>query len=430
VDESLSDLYVVPVYKTAFLNPFDSKSLDFICRYMTKDGELAPFALDNILASASRLFRKRSGLELRALGEIEFFLIFDQERTLFPMKKQHGYHESSPFAKGSNVLNQIIRAISQATGSVKYGHHEVGAIDQIESELNEINGKSAEQLEVEFLPQPIETAGDTLSIARWIIRNIAYQHGCVAVFSPKIEEGIAGNGLHFHLDMTRDRKNIMVDQKGELSVEARKLIGGLCEYADSLTAFGNTVASSYLRLVPNHEAPTKVFWSDLNRSALIRVPLGWAGVENLASRVNPQEKKDFPEQSIRQTVELRSADGSALVSLVLAGIAMAADWGFENARSLDLAKARYGSPEMSLDDDFLESLPSLPSSCVQSSQILEKKRSLYERNGIFPPGIIDYVIRILKAEKDDSLSSEWDRLSEKERAIQVRKIMHRDLHKH
>src|SRR5512135_943658 len=40
VDAALSDLYVMPLYKTAFLNPFDESSLDFTCRYLTKDGEL------------------------------------------------------------------------------------------------------------------------------------------------------------------------------------------------------------------------------------------------------------------------------------------------------------------------------------------------------------------------------------------------------
>ena len=34
VETTLSDLYVIPIYKTAFLNPFDSGSLDFICRYI------------------------------------------------------------------------------------------------------------------------------------------------------------------------------------------------------------------------------------------------------------------------------------------------------------------------------------------------------------------------------------------------------------
>lgn len=38
VDMSLSDLYIIPVYKTAFLNPFDEKNLDFICRYLMLDG--------------------------------------------------------------------------------------------------------------------------------------------------------------------------------------------------------------------------------------------------------------------------------------------------------------------------------------------------------------------------------------------------------
>ena len=40
VDAALSALYVVPVFKTAFLNPFDETSLDFICRYVTRDGVL------------------------------------------------------------------------------------------------------------------------------------------------------------------------------------------------------------------------------------------------------------------------------------------------------------------------------------------------------------------------------------------------------
>lgn len=48
----------------------------------------------------------------------------------------------------------------------------------------------------------------------------------------------------------------MVHGDGSLSVEAKKVIGGLCEYADLLTALGNTESAAYLRLVPNQEAPT------------------------------------------------------------------------------------------------------------------------------------------------------------------------------
>ena len=70
VDTSLSDMYVVPEYRTAFLNPFDKSSLDFICRYLTKDGIRAPFAPDNILYKADMLFQNKTNLVLNALGEL------------------------------------------------------------------------------------------------------------------------------------------------------------------------------------------------------------------------------------------------------------------------------------------------------------------------------------------------------------------------
>ncbi len=334
VDASLSDLYVVPVYRSAFLNPFDEGSLDFICRYLTKDGDLAPFAPDSILAHAAGSFRERSGLDIRALGELEFFLLSPQGLCLYPAQKQHGYHASSPYMKSGEILNEIVRYITQITGSVKYAHAEVGFVESVRSDLEEIRGKQAEQLEVEYLPLPVEEMADALVLGRWLIRNTAYRHGCVATFTPKIEEGVAGNGLHFHLELLRDGRNIMVDEDGRLSQPARRLVGGLCHYADSLTAFGNTVSSAYLRLVPNQEAPTRVCWSDLNRSAMIRVPLGWSNLPHLAQRLNPQETTPFRETSSRQTVELRSPDGSAITHLLLAGIVMAADWGFREDGTL------------------------------------------------------------------------------------------------
>ena len=52
VDTGLSDLYIVPVWESAFLNPFIPGSLDFVCRYLTSDGKLAPFTPDNVLLNA------------------------------------------------------------------------------------------------------------------------------------------------------------------------------------------------------------------------------------------------------------------------------------------------------------------------------------------------------------------------------------------
>jgi glutamine synthetase len=438
VDMALSDLYVVPQYRTAFLNPFDEGSLDFVCRFLTKDGEPAPFTPDNILARAVGLFRKATGLEFNALGELEFFLLLAPSARMYPVEPQRGYHGSSPFVRGGPVLDEMLRHITRITGAVKYAHSEVGLIESLRSDLEEIQGRRAEQMEVEYLPKPVEEMADDLVIGRWIIRNTAFRHGAIATFAPKLEEGVAGNGLHFHLEFLKDGRSVMAGPDGKLTESARKLVGGLCEYADSLTAFGNTVSSAYLRLVPHQEAPTRICWSDLNRSALIRVPLGWHGRGNLARRVNPQETEEFVDpRGGRQTVEIRSPDGSANIHLTLAGIVMAANWAFaadpslhKDHRPLDLAEKLYVKGNIFADKALLKRLPTLPASCVESSRILLKKRGLYERDGVFPPSVIDYVARMLQAENDEAMNKKLAGLPAHDRLHEIRKIMHKDLHKH
>ncbi|MBI5474978.1 MAG: glutamine synthetase [Ignavibacteriae bacterium] len=430
VDTALSDLYVVPVYKTAFLNPFDDNSLDFICRYMTKDGILAPFALDTILHNASRLFARSTGMELYAMGELEFFLLSEHTSRIYLSAKQRGYHASAPFIKSGLVLDEMVKHISQITGAVKYSHSEVGYVESVRSNLDEIVGKQAEQVEIEFVPTPIQDAGDYLVLAKWLIRNVAYQNNCVATFTPKLEEGVAGNGLHVHTELRKNGKNAMTDDAGALTPEARRVIGGLCEYADTLTAFGNTVSAAYLRLVPNQEAPTRICWSDLNRSAMIRVPLGWSAINDLAKVLNPQQEARDVARDGRQTVELRSPDGSAIVHLLLAGIAMAAEWGLTHDQAMETAQRLYTSGNIFKDKALLNTLASLPKSCVESARILREKRSLYERNGIFPPSIIEYTANLLEAEQDENMNARLIDLPADDRLHETRKIMHRDIHRH
>ncbi|MCD6516257.1 MAG: glutamine synthetase [Candidatus Aminicenantes bacterium] len=422
VDASVSDLYIIPQYKTAFLNPFDKGSLDFMCRFFTKEGELAPFASDSILNKAYSLFKNSTDLDIHCLGELEFFLISETEKELYRQKSRNNYHESSPFVKSGAVLTEILRYITQLTDAVKYAHSEAGYIDRIESEREEINGKQAEQMEVEFSPRPVDEMADDLVLGRWLIRNIAYRHGCIATFAPKIAHGIAGNGFHIHIQLMKKGKNIMKGADGRLSEKAERLVGGLCDYADSLTAFGNTTASSYLRLVPGQEAPTKIFWSGLNRQALIRVPLAWSKYKDLAKKINPQESSMLNGNFESKTVELRTPDGSAFVHLLIAGIVMAAEWGLKQKDSLDKAKKLYVRGQLSKDQSIMKSYKSLPGDCKESSKILKEKRSLYEREGIFPSYVIDYIADLLEKEDMD--------LSQYTTEEGLRKIMHRDLHKH
>ena len=119
-------------------------------------------------------------------------------------------------------------------------------------------------------------------MAKWILRTLAWQYGFDITFAPKITEGKAGSGLHFHTRMMNGEHSVML-KDGRLSDEARKAIAGYMTCASSLTAFGNANPTSYFRLVPHQEAPTSICWGDRNRSVLVRVPLGWTGRSDMSA---------------------------------------------------------------------------------------------------------------------------------------------------
>lgn len=406
-----SDIYVIPDLTTAFIDPFDPENLSFICRYRDKNGQPAPFALDNILKKAEVLFEKTAGLEIWAGGELEFYLIHQADDFNYALDPQKGYHESSPFVVGLELLKEAAEILQRLTGSVKYIHSEVGFSPALESENPLLAGRRLEQLEIEFDTTPLVKTADYLVLARWVLRNLGARRGVLVTFAPKLDEAIAGNGLHIHLELKKNGQNIMINPDGKLAEEALKIIGGLCEFTDCFLAFGNTQASSYYRLVPHHEAPTRVFWSDHNRSALIRVPLYFS----------PETSEEGQRKLTGQTVELRSPDGSALVHPLLAVIAQAAQWAFEDEQSLERA-AQYYFPNQGLSEPPDEKFPPLPTSCSEAARLLREKRSYLEKGGVFPSVIIDYMIQFLEKE-DIAVITE-------ERGGDVRKILHRDLHRH
>ena len=182
--------------------------------------------------------------------------------------------------------------------------------------------------------------------------------------------------------------------------------------------------------MPNQEAPTHICWSDLNRSALIRVPLAWNGTKDLAQTLNPQQHETYSEAGSQQTVELRSPDGSAIVHLLLAGIAMAAEWGINGEKGLAIAEKLYVAGNIFKNEALLKELPVLPVSCVDSAGILLNNRALYERSGTFPPSVIDYLAQKLRAENDADINRYLADLPADDRLLETRKIMHRDLHRH
>ncbi len=400
VDAASSDLYVIPRYKTAFINPFAQiPTLDILCSFYDNQGNPLESAPENILRKAHSAFKKATGFTFKALGELEYYVITERnnQNNLFPIHDQMGYHAAPPFTKWCSFRKEALKCIAESGGQVKYGHSEVGNF------TNEYG--SFEQNEIEFLPVDVEDAADQMVVAKWILRMLGKKNGVNISFAPKITIGKAGNGLHVHMLLEKDGVNLLADENG-LTDTAKKAIAGLLDLAAPLTAFGNTIPTSYLRLVPHQEAPTTICWGDRNRSVLVRVPLGWLAGATMFQDANPLDNSKPPTMSGKQTFEFRAPDGSADVYLLLAGLVMAAQHGLEMENALDLAEELYVDVNIFHKEHKakLEKLENLPTSCFESAESLQEKRNCFEKDNIFPKGTIDTIIKTLKSYHDIELS--------------------------
>ena len=396
IEAGSSDLYVIPRFRTAFVDPFaEIPTLVMLCSFFNKDGEPLESSPEYTLHKACKAFTDVTGMEFQAMGELEYYVISEDD-GLFPATDQRGYHESGPYAKFNDFRTQCMSYIAQTGGQIKYGHSEVGNFM--------LDGKVYEQNEIEFLPVNAENAADQLMIAKLVIRNLAYQYGYDITFAPKITVGKAGSGLHIHMQMMKDGQNQML-KDGALSDTARKAIAGMMQLAPSITAFGNTNPTSYFRLVPHQEAPTNVCWGDRNRSVLVRVPLGWSAQTDMCALANPLESDSNYDTTQKQTVEMRSPDGSADLYQLLAGLAVACRHGFEIENALAIAEQTYVNVNIHQKEnaDKLKALAQLPDSCAASADCLQKQRTVFEQYNVFSPAMIDGIISRLRSYNDATL---------------------------
>ncbi len=397
IEAGSSDLYVIPRYRSAFVNPFtEVPTLDILCSFYNSSGQPLESDPGYILRKAHKDFFDKTGLSFKAMGELEYY-VNSSRHDFFPPTDQKGYHASEPYAKFEKLRTEALLLIAKTGGRTKYGHAEVGSFTR--------DDQLFEQHEIEFLPCNVEDAADQLVVAKWILRMLAYRYNVEISFAPKITVGKAGSGMHVHAMLEKDGLNMMTGD-GKLSIQARKMIAGWLDCASALTAFGNTIPTSYLRLVPHQEAPTNICWGDRNRSVLVRVPLGWLGGNNMINDANPCECSDHGTFDGKQTVEFRSPDGSADIYLLLAGLVVAARHGLEMENALDIAGELYVDVNIFMEEhkDKLARLRGLPDSCWESADALDEKRDVFEKNGVFPSGVLKNVITRLKSYDDKNLS--------------------------
>jgi glutamine synthetase len=200
------------------------------------------------------------GFEMMAGVEAEFFL-FHRTPEGSPTTSTHdagGYFDLTPVDLGEVARRDIVNVLQMMGFEVEAAHHEV----------------APGQHEIDFKYADALTTADDLATFKFVVRNIALQHGLHATFMPKPIFGQNGSGMHTHQSLFKAGENAFWDAKAkdELSQVMRWYVGGLLKHARGFCAVTNPLVNSYKRLVPGYEAPVNVAWSHRNRSPMVRIP--------------------------------------------------------------------------------------------------------------------------------------------------------------
>jgi glutamine synthetase len=384
IEPGKSDIYVMPNVNRAFADPFSTLlTLNVLCDYLDENGKPLDIAPKSVLARAEEHLHSSANITLKALAELEFYVIAkQQDDPLFQASSDKNYHESAPFAKFQDLRNEALATLDLVGIPTKYGHGEVGV-------TVDWNNSVVEQHEIEFRPQSLSRMAETVAVAKWVIRNVCARHSVSVSFIPKIDLNHAGTGMHVHICALRNGNNVIRSPGGNLGDEALKIIGGMLKLASSLAAFGNPTPVSYLRLAARKESPMHISWGARNRLALIRVPLWWGFKKTTANGEN-----------CRETFEYRAPDAFANVYLLLAGLAVAADYGLKNSKeSMRIAENMH----VEESESERKNLKALPRSCNEAAANLDKDRLYYEAYEVFPKKLIDETAKKLRAFNDRNM---------------------------
>jgi len=201
---------------------------------------------------------------LKCGAELEFF-VFKNSRA--PSHTDAGgYFRSGNYGE---LRKGVQLALNEMGIKTEFDHHEV----------------AQSQHEIDLMYDDALRTADKIILTKYVIKRMAKNFGVHATFMPKPIENINGSGMHIHISLWKDGKNIFYDPESHgLSETAKSYIAGIIKYGREIQAGLNQWINSYKRLMPGYEAPTYLCWGMKNRSAYIRVPEYQKGKEN-ATRI-------------------------------------------------------------------------------------------------------------------------------------------------
>ena len=394
-----SDMIVIPDASTAYIDPFFSeKTIAFNCDI--KD----PITKENYsrdprnIAKKAEVYLKSSGMGDTAFfgPEAEFFIFNDvkydsgsnfsfyevdstegtwntgkEESPNLGHKPRHkeGYFPLPPVDSMHDVRTEMVMTMQDIGLTVEAHHHEVSTGGQ-------------QEIDLEFAS--LVSMADDLMKYKYVVKNVAKQHGLSATFMPKPLFGDNGSGMHVHQSIWKDGNTLMF-KKGnyaDLSEVALNYIGGILKHAPALLAFCAPTTNSYKRLVPGFEAPVNIAYSQRNRTASVRIP---------TYSSSPKSKR----------IEFRCPDPTANPYLAFAAMLMAGLDGVKN-------KINPGKPTdiniYEASDEILTKIPSTPGSLAEALNALEIDHAFLLEGDVFTKDVIQTYLSFKREKEIDPIN--------------------------
>jgi glutamine synthetase len=181
-------------------------------------------------------------------------------RTGFKLVSSGGYYHSLP----NDPLKLFIDKLAEAQRALGFEN---------EKDHPEV---APSQFELNYSYADALLAADMVQLYKLTARQIAANMGMTACFLPKPIAGINGSGMHTNISISQKGKNIFFDAKGEdnLSKAAWDFVDRILNSANDICLIMNPSVNAYRRLDPHYEAPNQIKSSAVDRTSMIRIPLG------------------------------------------------------------------------------------------------------------------------------------------------------------
>ncbi|MCF8307012.1 MAG: type I glutamate--ammonia ligase [Ignavibacteriales bacterium] len=375
-----SDMILVPDLDTAAIDLFrDAPTLSFYSHIKLTDENRTIFNQDarHLAKQTEKLLKEVTGADNSMWGpEFEFYIFsnveYDTRTATSYYKVEHAeefyknaYHGANPVDLYDDFRDEACNLFKKYGIKVKYHHHEVGERGQQEIET--------------YFSDLLSTA-DNIITAKYILFNLAKQKNLAVTFMPKPMYQQAGNGMHLHMYLVSQGKNLFYGkgEYGNVNELGRYFIGGMLKHGPALSAFTNPSTNSYKRLVPGFEAPVALTYGMGNRASAIRIPKYVS---------NPDETR----------FEYRPPDATANPYLCLTAMILAGIDGVIN--KIDPVKEGFGPFDKNiLDESLKDQIKFLPRNLAEALDALAADQEFLKYGGVFTDELLRQWIKVKNEE--------------------------------